>query len=68
MNITQIADLVVDKLSSVRNQAGESYMKTNANLGFFVVDDLLPVELALRLHACFPNAKPNDKKKEPSRV
>ncbi|NQX78480.1 2OG-Fe(II) oxygenase [Gilvibacter sp.] len=57
MNRTQIADLIVKRLREAQADAKEQYQNSSAAIGNFVVDDLLPEDLALQIHKAFPDNK-----------
>lgn len=51
----EIADLVYNKLYEQFDSLKESYQASKDQIGFFFVDDLLPVELAQQCFEVFPN-------------
>lgn len=53
MNRVQIADLIVTRLESELDRSTREYAETGT-IGHFVVDDLLPADLAQRIRAAFP--------------
>ena len=55
MNRKEIADLIVAKLESREASMRDAYLRSKDKIGMFIVDDLLPVELAHELHEAFPD-------------
>lgn len=55
MNRDDIAHLIVDKLEDQLSDLADSYLQSQAAIGYFVIDDLLPEEIAKKIFACFPN-------------
>jgi Rps23 Pro-64 3,4-dihydroxylase Tpa1-like proline 4-hydroxylase len=54
MDRTQIAALICTRLDQASPAAAASYEASSARIGFFVIDDLLPAELARQIGAAFP--------------
>jgi Rps23 Pro-64 3,4-dihydroxylase Tpa1-like proline 4-hydroxylase len=54
MNRIEIAALIAGRLKDSANQARREYEETRSGIGYFVVDDLLPAELAHEIAAAFP--------------
>ncbi|MEJ2682023.1 MAG: 2OG-Fe(II) oxygenase [Gammaproteobacteria bacterium] len=57
MDRTDIADLIVQKLEAMSDCLMQSYKGSESKIGYFVVDDLLPQDLALEIFSCFPETK-----------
>jgi Rps23 Pro-64 3,4-dihydroxylase Tpa1-like proline 4-hydroxylase len=55
MNRTEIADLIFNKLRAEEGHIAAMYQESKSRIGYFVVDDLLPAELAKRIFAAFPD-------------
>lgn len=49
-----IADIIVARMSSEKERMAAQYAETRGGIGHFYIDDLLPEELALAIHARFP--------------
>lgn len=54
MNRDAIAKLILERLNASRSEARRMYENTKSDIGYFFVDDLLPIELATKLYASFP--------------
>lgn len=54
MDRTALADLIVARLEQVRDEIRRDYRASEPAIGWFVVDDLLPADVARRIRACFP--------------
>lgn len=52
----QLADLILDRLKEVAVSAKSQYEKSADAIGYFFVDDLLPLEIAEEIHKVFPSA------------
>lgn len=46
MEINAIADLILDRLTSEKEQLASQYQESKDGIGHFYVDDLLPEDLA----------------------
>jgi Rps23 Pro-64 3,4-dihydroxylase Tpa1-like proline 4-hydroxylase len=57
MNRTEIADLILSKLQAEEARIAAMYEASKAKIGYFMVDDLLPAELAKRIFAAFPSER-----------
>lgn len=55
LNTQEIADHIFSKLKSNQQLIKTAYNNSKEDIGFFYVDDLLPVELAKRCYEVFPN-------------
>lgn len=55
MNRTEIADLIVPRLQAEEARVTAMYADSKSTIGHFVVDDLLPADLATRIFAAFPS-------------
>lgn len=63
MDRTELADLIVQRLDAGADAFAAAYAASRPRIGHFVVDDLLPSEVARRIHACFPAAAAMQRKK-----
>jgi Rps23 Pro-64 3,4-dihydroxylase Tpa1-like proline 4-hydroxylase len=54
MNRTEIADLIVERIEAEKSRAAKQYAASVDSIGHFVIDDLLPAELAERIYRQFP--------------
>ena len=63
INRTEIADLIYNKIIENRSAIKTQFLKTNETVGYFFIDDLLPTELALEIHAKFPTTEEAVKRK-----
>lgn len=54
MTRTEIADLIMTRLEHAEAAARNYYAQTEGSIGYFVVDDLLPVDLAAQIFKAFP--------------
>ena len=57
MDREQIASLIVDRLDSKSNDIYSLIHKTNSDVGYFYIDDLLPSDFALKIFKSFPSTK-----------
>lgn len=57
MDRKEIADLITQRLRTEFSAAHEGFASSDPEIGYFVVDDLLPTELAHRIFSCFPSGK-----------
>ena len=55
MNRTEIADLIVSQIEKQTDLLRSSYFDSRP-IQYFIIDDLLPSELAHRIHNAFPNS------------
>lgn len=55
MNRLDIADLIISKITEQADVIKAMYDASVNNIGYFYIDDLLPTDLATRLHDAFPN-------------
>jgi Rps23 Pro-64 3,4-dihydroxylase Tpa1-like proline 4-hydroxylase len=55
MNRTEIADIIVEKLSANLPAIKKMYDQSKSEIGYFYIDDLLPEEVARNIYNCFPN-------------
>ena len=57
MNKNEIAEIISDKLNENRDELKESYNRVIGDITtrFFVLDNLLPEDLVLRLYKSFPD-------------
>ena len=60
---TEIAQLIFDNLTANREFLKIQYLKSKATIGYFFIDDLLPVELALKIYNKFPTTDKAVRKK-----
>jgi Rps23 Pro-64 3,4-dihydroxylase Tpa1-like proline 4-hydroxylase len=58
MNRFDLATLIFKQLSANKETLKAQFSKTKPDIGFFYLDDVLPNEVALQIHAVFP--KPNE--------
>ena len=56
MTQIEIADIIVKRLEEERQSLSTEFNSTEANIGYFVLDDLLPEELVRQLDEVFPDA------------
>jgi len=54
MNRKEISSLIYKNLVENKKEIHQQFLSNKEQIGFFYVDDLLPTELALKIHACFP--------------
>ena len=54
MQRQQIADLIVARLEASLDDCAATYRASQPRIGYFCVDELLPPQLAARIHAAFP--------------
>lgn len=54
MDRTQIADLIVARLQTEKVRLTRQYRDSVDKIGHFVLDDVLPEEVARNIHSCFP--------------
>jgi len=57
MNRQEIADLIVDRLNIDSNHISSLVHKTKSDIGYFYIDDLLPLDYALKIFNSFPNVQ-----------
>jgi Rps23 Pro-64 3,4-dihydroxylase Tpa1-like proline 4-hydroxylase len=55
MHKSEIADRILDRLIAESQSIRHSFETTRDAIGYFVVDDLLPVELATEIYNAFPD-------------
>lgn len=53
-NRKHLADLILAKIATHKKEIKAQYDNSKSNIGYFFIDDLLPVELTNRIYACFP--------------
>ena len=51
----EISELIYNKIILCRDQISNSYNDTKDNIGYFFIDDLLPIELAKKCFEVFPD-------------
>lgn len=51
---TEMAEIIVNRLEQEAGQASATYQESKDKIGYFFVDDLLPVEIARKIHSHFP--------------
>lgn len=54
MNRIDLANLIFDKLNSEKEQLKFQFRNSNSGIGYFFIDDVLPVEIAAKIGAAFP--------------
>lgn len=54
MNRRQLGAIIESRLRDASDDATKAYARSSPTIGFFVVDDILPAEIAHRIHAAFP--------------
>lgn len=54
MTTTEIANLILAKLSQNKDKLKKQFEASNHQIGYFFLDDLLPSELALQIEEAFP--------------
>lgn len=54
MKRDEIAQIILSKIEKNKASLQEQYQKTENQIGYFFIDDLLPEDLALQLTDCFP--------------
>lgn len=59
----EIASLIVDSLENNEETLKEQFQKSKDAIGHFFIDDLLPQELALKIHQSFPEIQQTVEKK-----
>lgn len=57
MNRTELATLILQKLSSQERQLKAAYETSNRQIGYFVVDNLLPSDAAQSIFQAFPRSE-----------
>lgn len=55
MNRNYIADMIAEKLEGQLVELTASYAAAEGKIGYFIIDDLLPEDIAKKIFACFPN-------------
>ena len=60
----EIAILIVEKLTKEKSTLKQLYLNSKNDIGFFYVDDLLPIELANKVFNRFPKLSETKKKKD----
>jgi Rps23 Pro-64 3,4-dihydroxylase Tpa1-like proline 4-hydroxylase len=56
MNIQELADFIFSKVDKNKENLLKQFQDSSSKIGFFYIDDLLPEEIVLRLHAVFPKS------------
>ena len=51
-----IADLIFSKILEAKAVSGKQYHSTKSGIGYFFIDDLLPIEIASKIYSVFPAA------------
>tara|TARA_R110001592_G_scaffold131019_14_gene344566 strand:- start:185 stop:997 length:813 start_codon:yes stop_codon:yes gene_type:complete len=54
MNRTEFSSLIYQNLVENKEQIHQQFISNKEQIGFFYLDDSLPKEFALKIHACFP--------------
>ena len=49
-----LANLISSRLKQQHQQAKDQYDSTKKSIGYFFIDDLLPVDIAKEIHRAFP--------------
>lgn len=62
MHRLQISDLIYNNLKTHKNFLSEQFKSTKKDIGFFYLDDLLPEDLAQKIHQKFPQIENTVKK------
>lgn len=57
MNRLEIADIIVEKITSSICNLTSQYKQSVGKIGHFYIDDLLPEEIARNIFSCFPDGK-----------
>lgn len=57
MNRKELSELIEAKLSKTQLRLKNQYIESKTGIGYFVVDDLLPQEIAEHLYESFPQTK-----------
>jgi Rps23 Pro-64 3,4-dihydroxylase Tpa1-like proline 4-hydroxylase len=57
MSRREIGQLIADRLYEELPMLRRQYTSSVSKIGHFVIDDLLPVEIASKIYSCFPPAK-----------
>lgn len=55
MNRAQLADLILERIEDTASTIKATYHNSQNKIGYFIIDDLLPIELAKKIYAAFPN-------------
>ena len=55
MNRLDIAELIIDKITEQAETVKEMYDSSVSNIGYFYIDNFLPVDLATKIHDVFPS-------------
>ena len=55
MNRKEIADLIVQRINEEKNSLITQYKGSSEKIGYFFVDELLPIELAKNIYDSFPD-------------
>ena len=63
MNRGEIANYIAEQLDSKKEALKAQFLKSKESIGYFFLDDLLPPELALEIHAKFPSLEETVKRK-----
>lgn len=63
MNRNELAYLICNQLTKNRVVLKNQFLKSKATIGYFFIDDLLPVELALKIYNKFPTTDKAVRKK-----
>ena len=54
MNRIELATLIFDRLVSEKERLKTEFQNSDSSIGYFFLDDLLPSDIALQIHAVFP--------------
>jgi hypothetical protein len=54
MNRTELANLIFERLVSEKESLRNEFETSKSGIGYFFIDNVLPEEIALQLHAAFP--------------
>ncbi|MGC6525358.1 MAG: 2OG-Fe(II) oxygenase [Flavobacteriaceae bacterium] len=56
-NKSELANLILIKLESKKNEILTSYLESQQSIGYFFIDDLLPKKIALEIYNHFPSTQ-----------
>lgn len=55
MDRVQLATFITTRLEEEKIKLTHSFAKTQPKIGYFIIDDLLPKNIAEQIHTCFPD-------------
>lgn len=55
VNRKKIADLIIERLRLKKDSIKQQYDSSKAKIGYFLIDDILPLDIAMEIYRQFPN-------------